>query len=130
MEKMNPLEKCEKCPDFIFEDVQAYIQQLEEQNAELVRKTEQLQSSMDQVQEALWDNGFGSLEELLQAYSQVQRERDAAVKILTDVVHINEWLGDIDICSACKKDNCKKCRRCNEGFEWRGVPEPPKEETP
>lgn len=29
MGEMNPLEKCEKCPDFIFEDVQAYIQQLE-----------------------------------------------------------------------------------------------------
>lgn len=28
---MNPLEKCEKCPNFIFEDVQAYIQQLEAQ---------------------------------------------------------------------------------------------------
>lgn len=76
-----------------------YIRMLEERNAELVRKTDQL-----------------------------QRERDAAVKILTDIVHITEWFGDIDICSACKKDNCKECRTCNEGFEWRGVPEPPEEE--
>lgn len=31
VKKMHPLEKCEQCPDFIFEDVQAYIQRLEAQ---------------------------------------------------------------------------------------------------
>ena len=40
MRKMNPLEKCEQCKDFIFEDVQAYIRQLEAQNAELVKQVE------------------------------------------------------------------------------------------
>lgn len=46
-------------------DALALIQQLEAQNAELVRKTEQLQSSMGQVAKALQDNGFQTLEELL-----------------------------------------------------------------
>lgn len=54
---------------------------------------------------------------------QLERERDAAVKILTDIVHSTDWFGDVDICAACKKDNCKECRFYNEGFEWRGVPE-------
>lgn len=144
MEKMNPLEKCEKCPDFIFEDVQAYIQQLERdrnwlsenydlireenkrleaQNAELVRKTEQLQSSMDQVQKALQDNGFQTFEELLQAYSQVKRERDAAV----------EDLRAGHRCFVCKLffhngGRCSGGRYCVPlNFEWRGVQEPPEE---
>ena len=47
MGKMNPLEKCEKCPDFIFEDVQVYIQQLEAENAELLEKIKQLEKKLN-----------------------------------------------------------------------------------
>lgn len=122
-EGMNPLEKCEQCPNFIFEDVQAYIQMLVAQNAELVRKNYKLQSSMGQVAKELKDNGFQTLEELLQAYNQVKMERDAAVE---DIRRGSR-------CAACKQF-FHNGGRCSGGsycvpmkFEWRGLPEPPKE---
>lgn len=62
-------------------------------------------------------------EDALAYIQQLERERDAAVKILTDIVHSTDWFGGIDVCAACKKDNCKECRGYNEGFEWRGLPE-------
>lgn len=112
-------ECCDLCPyhgrcGSLEKDALAYIQRLEANDS--------------QVKKALQDNGYGSLEELLQAFSQVKAERDNAVKILTDIVHITDWFGDIDICAACKKDNCKECREYNEGFEWRGAQELPEEE--
>lgn len=132
-----PYEKEEEGCKSMMEDAFALIQQLEIRNGAIEKSLDEvfvlndkqasiirsLNSNNSQARKALQDNGFGSLEELLQAFSQVKRERDAAVKILTDIVHITEWFGDIDICAACKKDNCKECRWCNEGFEWRGVPE-------
>lgn len=113
-----------ECDEGVMEkDAKSYIKQLEEQNAELVRKTEQLQSSMDQVQEALWDNGFGSLEELLQAYSQAKRERDALLEDLAD------HCGSKTLCKKYEDGTCPHGYDCTlylsncEDYEWRGVPE-------
>lgn len=50
MGKINPLEKCEKCPDFIFEDVQAYIQKLEAEKAELKRERDAAVSDLKSIQ--------------------------------------------------------------------------------
>lgn len=66
---------CDECPYVkeedgcknMMADALALIQQL-------VQIAIHWQSSMDQVQKALHDNGFHTLEELLQAYSQVKRE--------------------------------------------------------
>ena len=60
------------CSNELCGDALSYIEQLEQICIHW-------QSSMDQVQKALQDNGFHTLEELLQAYSQVKRERDAAM---------------------------------------------------
>lgn len=60
--------------------------------------------------------------------AQLQRERDAAVKILTDIAHYDDWFGGVDICVVCKKDKCKECGNVNGGFEWRGAPEQEKDE--
>lgn len=45
------------CITELANDALAYIQRLEAQNAELVRETDKLQSSMGQVANALHDNG-------------------------------------------------------------------------
>lgn len=112
------------CSNELCGDALSYIEQLEQISIHW-------QSSMDQVEKALRDNGFGSLEELLQAYSRVKRERDAAVA---------DARGR---CFSCRHSGVderdKPCRTClfeTEGcisdkpaWEWRGVPEPPKEDT-
>lgn len=84
---------------------------------------QQLEANDSQVKKALQDNGFGSLEELFQAYSQVKRERDAAVE---DIRRGSR-------CAACKMF-FHNGGRCYGGiycipmeFEWRGLPEPTKE---
>lgn len=59
---------------------------------------------------------------------RLERERDAAVKILTDIAHYEDWFGGVDICAVCKKDKCKECGNVNGGFEWRGAPEQEKDE--
>jgi hypothetical protein len=109
------------CPEYMLNGVRsadvcrdalAYIQQLEQIALHW-------QSSMDQVQKALQENGFQTLEELLQAYSQVKRERDAAV----------EDLRAGHRCFVCKKffhngGRCSGGRYCVPlVFEWRGVQE-------
>lgn len=135
MGKMNPLEKCEKCPDFIFEDVQEYIRLLETRNGAIEKALDEvfvlndkqasiirsLNSNNSQVRKSLQDNGFQTLEELLQAYSQVKRERDAAV---------NELVGT---CQVCLWEETVKCATCHfneeawnvheSKWEWRGVSE-------
>ena len=93
---------------------------------------QQLESNDSQVQKALQDNGFQTLEELLQAFSQVKRERDAAIR---DCARFP--------CYTCKErengDFCPQCRTTGTFrilHEWRGpceenggLPEPPKEDT-
>lgn len=84
---------------------------------------EQLEANDSQVKKALQDNGFGSLEELLQAYSQVKRERDAAVNDLKSVQGGQR-------CERCKNYGGTEfidavCIECINGsiWEWRGVQE-------
>lgn len=61
-------------------------------------------------------------DDALACIRRLERERDAAVKILTDIAHHTDWFGGVDVCAVCKKDKCKECVSANEGFEWRGVP--------
>ena len=110
----------------------AYIQQLEIRNGAMEKALDEvlvlnkkqasiiqsLNSNNSQVKKALQDNGFQTLEELLQAYSQVKRERDAAVADLNC-----NWK-----CAICKRftkpiDKCPHYGECGLGyrnFEWRG----------
>ena len=111
---------CDECPYVeedegcknMMEDALSLIQQL-------VQIAIHWQSSMDQVQKALQDNGFLTLEELMQAYSQVKAERDAAVK----------YLRAGHRCFVCKMffhngGRCSGGRYCVPmNFEWRGVQE-------
>ena len=131
---VEPMLRCEACPYNgsivckmrLNTDALAYIQRLEAQNAELVRKTDKLQSSMGQVQKALRDNGFQTLEALLQAYSQVKRERDALENDLYSVV--NDY---VTPCFCCKIFDTSTTVCDYEGvdcFIWRGVQEQPKQE--
>lgn len=129
---VDPMLRCEACPYYgsivckmrLHTDALAYIQRLEAENAELVRKTEQLQSSMGQVAKALQDNGFQTLDELLQAYSQVKQERDAAVKDMKKMASSRDGVR----CSVCryrKAGSLGPCERCiiSDSWEWRGVQE-------
>lgn len=114
-------------------DALAYIQQLEAANAELLTKVEQLESTISQVSKALCGKENATAEEIIAAFSQVKRERDAAVADIEES----------EPCFACKHfkrnaGNCgggKKCLRLAEiaernggtykgkFFEWRGVKE-------
>lgn len=103
---------------------------------------QQLEANDSQVKKALQDNGFGSLEEFLQAFSQVKAERDALEKELAKsadscCVCKNKYPDSVTEspcaaanydCSTCEAE-CS-CRGCYLGsrFAWRGLPEPPKEE--
>lgn len=87
---------------------------------------QQLESNDSQVKKALQDYGFGSLEELLQAYSQVKRERDAAVFDIKRIVRIKLK----KVCLLCANRNKPICNQCEglDVFEWRGVPKEEKHE--
>lgn len=106
---------CEECPyvneedgcKTMMEDELALIQQLEAQNAELVRKTDKLQSSMGQVEKALQDNGFLTMEELLEAYDQVKNKLEEAVDALAER------------CEQCRSNNTMLCAIC-KGSLWKG----------
>lgn len=133
---VEPMLRCEACPYNgsivckmrLDTDALTYIQRLEAQNAELVRKTDKLQSSMGQVQKALQDNGFQTLEKLLQAYSQVKRERDAAVACIPRSCGFCKW-HELSFNGLTPDHDCKNPEKClnisgiNTGWEWRGVPE-------
>jgi len=154
---------CDECPyvkeedgcnSMMVEDALAYIQQLEQIALHW-------QSSMNQVQKALQDNGFGSLEEFLQAFSQVKADnakKDETIQMLQDgnaslMDMIDEGcektvrlererdtaVADLYCnwkCAICKRftkpiDKCPHYGECGLGysnFEWRGVPEPTKQE--
>lgn len=111
---VEPMLRCEACPYYgsiickmrLHTDSLAYIQQLERDKA-------WAGENYDLMREEL---------------ARLQRERDAAVKILTDIAHYDDWFGGVDICVVCKKDKCKECVSVNGGFEWRGVPEQEKDE--
>lgn len=114
---VEPMLRCEACPYCgsivckmrLHTDALTFIQQLEQIALHW-------QSSMDQVQKALQDNGFQTLEELLQSYSQVKWERDAAIR---DCARFP--------CYTCNErengDFCPQCRTMGTFrtlHEWRG----------
>lgn len=84
---------------------------------------QQLEANDSQVKKALRDNGFQTLEALLQAYSQVKRERDALENDLYSVV--NDY---VTPCFCCKIFDSSTTVCDHEGvdcFIWRGVQEQP-----
>ncbi len=119
---------CDECPyveqedgcKSMMEDAMTYIQQLEQIALHW-------QSSMDQVQKTLQDNGFRTLEELLQSFSQVKRERDAAVADARGRCFSCRH-GGVDE----RDEPCRTCLFETEGcisdkpaWEWRGAQEQP-----
>lgn len=145
LECCSKTDKCPECP-YIGEDycatkknvdALAYIQRLEIRNGAIEKGLDEvfvlndkqaaiirsLNSNNSQVRKSLQDNGFQTLEELLQAYSQVKRERDAAVNDLKSVQGGQR-------CERCKNYGGTEfidavCIECINGsiWEWRGVPE-------
>lgn len=113
----------------------AYIQRLEIRNGAIEKELDEalvlndkqatiirsLNSNNSQVRKALQDNGFQTLEELLQAYNQVKRERDAAVRDIKRLVVLKLK----KVCLLCANRNKPICNQCEglDVFEWRGVPE-------
>lgn len=86
---------------------------------------QQLESNDSQVQKALKDNGFQTLEELLKAYSQVKRERDAAV---SDIKKSCVTCRYYEVTHNGYDCNYKgACDNIYSAWEWRGVPEPTEE---
>lgn len=112
---VEPMLRCEECPYKgsivckmrLHTDALDYIQQLEANDS--------------QVEKALQDNGFGSLEEFLQAFSQVKRERDAAVNELVGTCQVCYWEGTVK-CATCHF-NAEAWNAHESNWEWRGVPE-------
>ena len=124
--------RCEQCPyqpecDLPFGD---------SVNADALALIQQLEVKDSQVKKALQDNGFSTLDEFLQAYSQLKRERDAAVSELPHncwncKYHLNEPIEETDdygrtIHRYCDADVCYPDEE-NSSWEWRGVQ---KEECP
>lgn len=158
LECCSKTDKCPECPYYGEDwcstkknvDALAYIQRLEIRNGAIEKSLDEvfvlndkqasiirsLNSNNSQVRKALQDNGFRTLEELLQAYSQVKRERDAAVSELPHhcwncKYHRDEPIEEIDdygrtIHIYCDADCCFPDE--NSSWEWRGVQEPPKED--
>ena len=134
-------ECCDLCPyhgrcSSLEKDALDLIQQLEIRNGAMEKALDEafvlndkqasiirsLNSNNSQVRKALQDNGFGSLEELLQAYSQVKRERDALKNDLYMIVNDH-----VTPCFCCKIFDTSTTVCEYEGdvdcFTWRGVPE-------
>lgn len=102
---------------------------------------QQLESNDSQVQKALQDNGFGSLEELLQAYIQVKREaghvwisvEDELPECNTDILVFaregkNWWhrVAYLDTAGRWARNGGGTVRGVTH---WMPLPEPPKEAT-
>lgn len=128
LECCSKTDKCPECP-YIGEDYCAM-----KKDVDALAYIQRLEANDSQVKKALQDNGFDSLEELLQAYSQVKAERDAAVSELPQhcwncKYHRDKPIEETDDCGRtihiyCDADCCFPDE--NSSWEWRGLPEPPK----
>jgi len=95
----------------------AYIQQLEAQNAELLKKIDELEKSRE-FRGDLANNLKRATVEQEQEIIQLKRERDAAIH---DINKARD-------CKTCKHINvhpseqpCRSCGLWGKGFEWRGL---------
>ena len=99
-------------------DALAYILQLETKNHQLLTKAQQLESTISQVSKALCGKENATAEEIIEAFSQVKRERDAAVKVVKATPYS---------CEYCKHNKSGGCYSnplpYAECFECRGVKE-------
>lgn len=94
---------------WLHDDALAYIQQLEANDS--------------QVKKDMQDYGFQTFEELLQAYSQVKRERDAAVRDIKKSCVTCRYYEVTHNGYDCNYQGA--CDNIYSAWEWRGVPEPP-----
>lgn len=98
-------------------DALAYILQLETKNHQLLTKAQQLESTISQVSKALCGKENATAEEIIEAFSQVKRERDAAVESIRDSSHC------CDFCKHNKWGCTSHAEPDGSCFEWRGAKE-------
>jgi hypothetical protein len=106
---------CDGSPE---EDAIEYINQLEDRNEKLENALRNLANSSSNAHDA----ANKVIEHLKSRLAQVERERDAAIHDMVQIVHEV----DDNACVWCKNAyfdelKCKECRFYNEGFEWQGV---------